>query len=56
MDLQGLKYTLSILAIILAILSIVCYFSGRFFWFIAFGITAVLCKLAEIILRVRKKK
>ncbi len=56
MDLQGLKYTLSILAIILAVLSIVCYFSGLFFWFAASGIAAVLCKLAEIILRIRKKK
>ncbi len=56
MDLEGLKYTLSILAIILAVLSIVCYFSALFFWFAALGIAAVLCKLAEIILRIRKKK
>ena len=56
MDIQGLKYTLSILAILLALVSIVCYFSGLVFWVAASGIAAVLCKLAEIILRIRKRK
>ncbi len=56
MDLKDLQYTLSVLAIILAVLAMVCYFSGLFFWFAALGITAVVCKLAEIILRIRKKK
>lgn len=55
MDLQRLKHSLSALSLLLAVVAIVCYFTNELKWAAVFFVIAIVCKLTEIIVRIRKK-
>lgn len=56
MDINGLRYALSIISLIAIVIAIVGYFSNDRTLFIVLLAVGVACKIAEVVIRICHKK